>query len=556
MTTADGSDARQARPKLARVRRNRGWGQERAASEIVELGLHLGFPAERLGVDARAISRWENGRTEPGPVYITIMCRLYALPPDQLDLPSSALPIDPTSQTTPEDAAAASQHDATSSAVTSQPSHPAELSGQSDLISGAVVPIRGTLDLWQPSASLNRTELISSSEWPVWFGIRIAHVIALVDNWQGPTTQFDALQAVLHQEILMFDAIAPENHDAVHTLTRRQALVTLAALPLTIASSGVGTLGAAAATEFFLSRCAASLTACWHLLRGSDLPTIESTLSGYVLALEGAAQRESAHQAAAARLASQAHRISGIIALHRNQLRARERHCKQALHYATMASDVSSQVSALISLASTYFYGGDPAQAGSVYEQALTFESAMPPLQRSRVHAELAVVYGQLGREQDAVRSAELAEQLYPDDPERDRSFLYAEFTAASLTLEQGLAYVALAEQFPDRDYQRRAAAIFARVERATGAIVPDRIRFEIVNHQARTAVLLNDLDAFEMYMGRGIDGVVLLGSKQRQKEVQFAWQRAIETWPRERRLKALSERMQPTTNGSEGAPE
>ena len=354
----------------------------------------------------------------------------------------------------------------------------------------------------------------------------------------------------------MFDATAPEGEHSVgalHALSRRQALVTLAALPLTLAPSGTtsaGTPGTAAANEFFLSRCAASLTACWHLLRGSDLPTVDQMLSTYLLALEGAAQQESRYQRAAARLASQAHRICGIVALHRNQLRVREHHCKRALYYATVASDTSSQASALISLASTYFYSSDPAQAAVIYEQASDLEADMQPLQRSRVYAELSVVYGQLRREQDAIRSARLAEQLYPDYPEQDRSFLYAEFTPASLTLEHGLAYVALADQYPGRGYQHKAADTFARIEQMT-SVVPDRIRFEIINHQATTAVLLNDLDAFEIYISRALDGVVLLPSKQRQREIRTAWHRAVETWPRERRLKALSEGLKLTEDES-----
>ncbi len=273
-------------------------------------------------------------------------------------------------------------------------------------------------------------------------------------------------------------------------------------------------------------------------------------LSTYLLALEGAAQQESRYQRAAARLASQAHRICGIVALHRNQLRVREHHCKRALYYATVASDTSSQASALISLASTYFYSSDPAQAAVIYEQASDLEADMPPLQRSRVYAELSVVYGQLRREQDAIRSARLAEQLYPDYPEQDRSFLYAEFTPASLTLEHGLAYVALADQYPGRGYQNKAADTFARIEQMTSA-VPDRIRLEIINHQATTAVLLNDLDAFETYISRAFAGVVLLPSKQRQREIRTAWHRAAETWPRERRLKALSEGLKLTEDES-----
>ncbi len=422
-----------------------------------------------------------------------------------------------------------------------------------------VVSVGGRLESpFNPRVDDDNT--VMASEWPAWFGTRLAHVIALIDDWRGPTSELDSLQTLLYQEILLFDTSAPESPyglRVVHALSRRQALVTVAALPLAVATSSAiseGGRSAAAATDFFLSRCAASLTACWHLLRGSDLSTVDVTLSSYLLALGRAAQQQSRYQLAAARLASQAHRICGIVALHRNQIQVRERHCKQALYYATVAGDSGSRASALISLASTHFYNSDPAHAAAIYQQAFALGAAMSALQRSRVHAELAVVYGQLRKEEDAIRSAGVAEELYPDHPEQDRSFLYAEFTPASLSLEQGLAYVALAEQYPGRDYQRRAADIFASVERSTLA-VPDRIRFEIINHQSRAAVLLGDLDAFETYIRRGLDGVVLLGSKQRRREMEIALQGAGERWPRERRVRSLGERLQLTAGGNPKEP-
>lgn len=344
----------------------------------------------------------------------------------------------------------------------------------------------------------------------------------------------------------MFDATAPEDRDPVRVVSRRQALVALAALPaMFAASAGVAGSRPAAATDRFLSQCAASLTACWHLLKGCDLHVIDRMVSSYLLELDGIARQQSAHQQAAARLASQAHRICGIIALHRNQLAVRERHCKQAFYYAQAASDVNCQAAALVSLASTFFYRGDPARAASVYERALSYgQPGLTPLQYSRVHAELAAVYGQLGREQDALRSVSMAEQWYPNDPDQDRSFLYAEFTRGSLALELGLAYAALAERYPGRRYQRKAADVFALVEQAEPGAVPDRIRFEIANHQARTAVLLNDFEAFETHMYRGIDGVIQLESRQRQRELHAAWKQAAEAWPGERRLDALGQRL------------
>ncbi len=343
----------------------------------------------------------------------------------------------------------------------------------------------------------------------------------------------------------MFDASAPYGEQPVFETSRRQALIALATLPLTLGSSR-SMPESNAAIEFFLSHCGASLTACWHLLKGSDLDTVDRLLNGYLLRLEAVARRPSKHQGLAARLASQGHRISGIIALHHNHIRAREHHCNQAVGYATLAEDTPSRVSALISLASTYFYESDPVRAAKTYESALVFDADMAPLQRSRTRAELSVVYGQLGRERETLESAELAEQLYPELPEQDPSYLYAEFTRASLTLEQGLAYAALAQHRPEQGYQQTAADIFARIEQTAQTTVPDRIRYEIINHQASTAVLLDDLDAFGGYLALGVQGAILLGSKQRQKEVREVWSLANNAWPTEPRLKTLGRDVMP----------
>jgi transcriptional regulator with XRE-family HTH domain len=395
------------------------------------------------------------------------------------------------------------------------------------------------------AAALNQSEFAAALEWPAWFGGRTAHLIGTVDTWPSSAAQPGALQDLLDREFLMFDAVV-EGDDPGHAVSRRQALITIAALPIALVPLDSPEPATGAAVEFFLSHCAASLTACWHLLRGRDLHTIDHAVSSYLVRLEAVAKGVARWRDSAARLASQAHRICGIIALHRDQLRMREYHCQQALHYAGATSDISTRVAALISLASTYFYDADPARAAGIYEQALPFEAGIPPLQRSRIHAELSVVYGQLGRESAALRSAELAEDLYPQHPEQDPSHLYAEFTRASLTLERGLSYLALADRFPNRDHHRDAASVLSWADRDRNGSVPDRIRFEIVNHQARAAVLLNDLDAFETYVSRAADGVTLLGSRQRQKEIQDVWRRAAVVWPDERRLKALRGELPP----------
>jgi tetratricopeptide (TPR) repeat protein len=496
------------------------------ARKAIELG-------ESVSPSARYVARLEDGDVRcPHPAYRRVLSALCGHPSSELGF-------------TPEN----SQCSVASPFNSPESRASVAVPRNHDSLPGVAVPVR------RPPGSLNdifamQRLVIEAPEWPIWFGMRIARLIALIDNWQNSGERLDSLQTILHQEILMFDASRPDSDNAYlaeYAISRRQALITLAALPATFTPSHAFSPEAditAAARQFFLSQCAASLTACWHLLRGSDLSSIDQILSAYLLPLEGIAHQRSRDQQAAARLASQAHRISGIIALHRHRLKVREQHCKRALFFATVASDAGSQASALISLASTYFYNSDPAQAAVMYEQASALEASMPPLQRSRVYAELSVVYGQLSREHDAIRSARLAEEIYPDQPEQDPSFLYAEFTPASLTLEQGLAYIALAERYPGRRFQNKAAEIFARFDQTVSA-VPERIRFEIINHQASTAVLLDDIDAYEMYVHRGLEGVALLGSRQRQKEMELASQRAMARWPYERRVRALSKQLQ-----------
>src|SRR5579859_4494091 len=105
----------------------------------------------------------------------------------------------------------------------------------------------------------------------------------------------------------MSDAVIPgtEETGARYGLSRRQALMTIAALP----AAATGAWPAGEADGPFLSRCAASLTACWHLLRGSDLASVEQMMTAYLLPLEAAASRDSRDRQAAAILTSQAHRI-------------------------------------------------------------------------------------------------------------------------------------------------------------------------------------------------------------------------------------------------------
>src|SRR5229473_3675982 len=80
---------------------------------------------------------------------------------------------------------------------------------QQQRIASSVLPVGRTLES-RFSSPVNEGDIIAGSEWPAWFGTRLAHLIALIDSWRSSTAQPDSLQTLLHQEILMFDTAAPE----------------------------------------------------------------------------------------------------------------------------------------------------------------------------------------------------------------------------------------------------------------------------------------------------------------------------------------------------------
>jgi hypothetical protein len=374
--------------------------------------------------------------------------------------------------------------------------------------------------------------------------MRLAQLLALIDQWSVDADSCIQLQLLLHQEVLMFDALGPSGQDQHYDLSRRQLLLTLVALPVALTAGFQSSTASFASTARFLSYCAASITASWHLLKQRDLAVVEENVSAYLLGLAGAARRPTRYQAEAARLASQAYRLLGIVALHRTRLRSREYFFEQAVLYADIAADPAMQASALISLGSTpLLYTNQPDRAAELYRRALAHEGTIHPLQRSRIYAELAVALAAQRQDLDALRYLDKAQAEYPARPELDPSFVYAEFTPASFILDRGLAYLTLARQFPGNGYEMQAWDTFHDLGRVAGsAAIPQRIQVEIVNQQAATAVEIQDLDLFTRHLEMGIAGARALQSDQRRREATAAWQRALAVWPGERRVRSLAQ--------------
>lgn len=306
----------------------------------------------------------------------------------------------------------------------------------------------------------------------------------------------------------MLDAVRParSDEDPGYDPSRRQLLVTLLALP--VALSPALQLGGASSflVRRLLTQCGASITAAWHLLKQSDLAIVEQHVSSYLLALAALARQPSAHQAEAARLASQAHRVLAIVALHRRQFRAVRHHHRQALQYAEIVGDASLQASVLLAASGTaVLHGDDPVGAAEYHQQLLQRERQLTPLQRARLHSQLAIGLAREGQEQESLQHLHLAEAEYPTSPEDDPGFARQDF---------GTSQGAVAE----------------------------RIRVEIVNHQAATALEMRDLESFVSHLSRGVQGARHLRSALRLHEAENTWRRALEVWPTEPRVTALAE--------------
>ena len=298
-------------------------------------------------------------------------------------------------------------------------------------------------------------------------------------------------------------------------------------------------------TEEFLVQCAASITACWYLMRGNQLAVIDTLLSTYIQKLNSLVQHSSKYKEAASILITQAYRQYGILALHKNDLNARELYCQYAAYYSEMTENANLQVSALISLASTFYYNQDPQKATLIYQKALVHQENISPLLLSRLYVELAVVYAQQQRIQEALRYMGLAKEIYPNFPENDASFLYAEFSPSSMILEEGLTYLALAQQHSkvSKQYLVQARETFARIENSqVDFIVPERIRIEIINHQAKAAIALKELENFCSYLEIGANGAKKLDSQKRREEGITIYREARNIWPNEVRIKELAD--------------
>lgn len=280
-------------------------------------------------------------------------------------------------------------------------------------------------------------------------------------------------------------------------------------------------------------------TACWHLMMDNELEIAEHTLWGYLPRLAILASQSSEHQPTAARITAQSYLLAGSLAGHRNDLNARERYCEQALLYGNQAHDRNLQISALKQLALTFEYKNRPGAVLQAYQKALPYLHEASPLLRARMYAGLAGAYAQCsqklgGQKDEALNALARAYDSFPEKPEEDPSFLYADCNYFTIILWDGLVHL-------DLDQPEEARKAFERIDGLQPKTkLPEKVRIEFLNYQAETFIRLGELDAACVYLQEAVKAALTLGSERRYNESYDVYKQMQILWRNEPGVRAL----------------
>ena len=388
---------------------------------------------------------------------------------------------------------------------------------------------------------------VPPADYAAWFGMKLAQLFTLITHREGQAHACDALQARLNKEIMMFDDMKPKATSEEYTLSRRQAIIAIAALPLALLTAVQQGHWSTLVKEEFLSRCAASVTACWHLTAGREFTEVERALSNYLPLLMTWAQQPSPQQKSTADLAAQGNILMGLVALHTFQspknLHGRVAYCKQAVEYASVSENCTLHVAALTQLGDSLGEMGQQVSMLQTYQAAEHSAEDLSPLVQSKVLSGLAHAYARNGQTQEALRCLGEARMLLPQEMEYIPIFLSGDSGLFQLILREGQTYLELGNHLFDRGHYEQARTTFVQIEQRPPTItIPERIHIEIVNQQALAAMKVGELELFCDYLEKGIYGAKALGSeKRRQEAIDIYWE-GRKIWPQEARVKELSD--------------
>jgi len=327
--------------------------------------------ADLVPVSRGEISNWENGHTTPYAVHVDRLCVIL-----HCDDPIALLKIDEERSQSPP--------------MNEQTRGLEILTKSKDETMGEQPP---SLVLPHVTVSPALQQFIAAS-----LSCRLQHIAHT--NYPTPEDMTHTIQRALKE----FDTMNPN-----HEITRRSALVELAALPLV-------TLGQQPDTRHqdeLLKFCTASLEACWQLYRGSDPIGTKHAFeccSTYVPLLETIAHDSSRHRKQALDLAAQYAILQTMLGW--NYMGARETiiHAQNAFYLSKESRNILLQLSASTKLSFTYFRSENYIMALKTMQEG---EHALKSYQRKKHMPPLPV--GVIGNFYSSYSLAQVNNGIDPD---------------------------------------------------------------------------------------------------------------------------------------------
>ena len=479
--------------QLRLERKNRGWTQARLA--------------EAIGADTTMVSRWECGERSPDISYQEKLCFLFNKNATELGF------VDVTTLL--------------------QPSH-ISTEANTNLLALPISEIQQIIST-EMSVPDNATKL----------GFMLAQMIILIQEWYGMARFCHRLQAQLDNKIKEFDTLKTENSLDIYTLSRRAFLSALATLPVALMTSHKQTYKFNLDLEEFLPQCAASITACWHLSGSNHLNGISPIIDSYLPTLITVMKNVPSYREAVADLIAQCYFLKTILAWHLEGLHNAEIYCKQAMQYSNTAKNTNLHLTALNQHALISYYAKQFQKAHEKSEEAYTIlqrqsQSHEPILSivQGRVYMYLAAIQAQQLRGK-AHQTLELAQEAFASQPATEAVPIYADCGNAPLTLWRGLTYYHLSLRNPTYAKQALASlSIFGQLEPDT--TIPERFRLECLNNRILAAIQCDEMEEAITSLEAGKVGARALKSKQRNIEVEYAYQIMLNRWTTEDRVREL----------------
>jgi transcriptional regulator with XRE-family HTH domain/tetratricopeptide (TPR) repeat protein len=280
---------------------------------------------------------------------------------------------------------------------------------------------------------------------------------------------------------------------------------------------------------------------CWGLINSRDMFVANQVLSSFLPKMIQVAP----FQRDAAILAAHGLRLQSLLQAHTLRVKEMLPLCLQSVEYARLADDANTLSASLSGLAVAYKYAGRLDDSFRTYQEALMYSNQASPLLRTRVYAGAASAFAQRGRGREADFYLDLAYEEFPDRPQDDPNFLSADNGVYMLAYYKGISYLAINRA------EEAYKAFESYKQHSSGTVIPERNRLEILNHQGRAAIMVNDLERYVFCLEAGVSGAIALKSKKRFDEAVTIFQQGVpKQWRIEPQVRRVVEQYWIPTEG------